>query len=48
MRQHIKLYVNKYSLDLGDDGKLAIENLHQVFIEINDLEEADDEDVLFL
>lgn len=48
MRQHIKLYVNKYSLDLGDDGKLAIENLHQVFIEINELEEADDEDVLFL
>jgi 1,4-dihydroxy-6-naphthoate synthase len=48
MRQHIKLYVNKYSLDLGDDGKLAIENLHQVFLELNDLEEADDEDVLFL
>lgn len=48
MRQHIKLYVNKYSLDLGDDGKLAIENLHQVFLEINELEEADDEDVLFL
>ncbi len=48
MRQHIQLYVNKYSLDLGDDGKLAIENLHQVFLELNNKDEADDEDVLFL
>ena len=47
MRQHINLYVNNYSLNLGDEGKLAIENLHQVFLEINNLE-ADDEDVLFL
>ncbi len=47
MRQHINLYVNNYSLDLGEEGKLAIENLHQIFLEINNLE-ADDEDVLFL
>ncbi len=47
MRQHIDLYVNSYSLDLGEEGKLAIENLHQVFLELNNLE-ADDEDVLFL
>ena len=47
MRRHIDLYVNNYSLNLGDGGKLAIENLHQVFLEINNLE-ADDEDVLFL
>jgi 1,4-dihydroxy-6-naphthoate synthase len=47
MRQHIDLYVNNYSLDLGDEGKLAIESLHQVFVELNN-EEADDEDVLFL
>ncbi len=47
MRQHIDLYVNKYSLDLGEEGRLAIENLHQVFLELNN-EEADDEDVLFL
>ncbi len=47
MRQHIDLYVNNYSLDLGEDGKLAIENLHQVFLEL-DNREADDEDVLFL
>ncbi|MBL0304698.1 MAG: 1,4-dihydroxy-6-naphthoate synthase [Chitinophagaceae bacterium] len=32
MRQHIDLYVNNYSLDLGDEGKLAIESLYQVFL----------------
>lgn len=47
MRQHIDLYVNNYSLDLGEEGKLAIESLHQVFLELNN-EEADDEDVLFV
>lgn len=47
MRQHINLYVNNYSLDLGEEGKLAIENLHQIFLELNNLE-ADDEDILFL
>ena len=48
MRQHIDLYVNNYSLNLGDEGREAIENLHEVFLEINNQEEADDEDVLFL
>jgi 1,4-dihydroxy-6-naphthoate synthase len=47
MRQHIDLYVNNYSLDLGDDGRLAIESLHEVFLEHNNLE-TDDEDVLFI
>ena len=47
MRQHIDLYVNNYSLDLGEEGKQAIESLHQVFLELNN-QEADDEDVLFL
>ena len=47
MRQHIDLYVNNYSLDLGVEGKLAIETLHQVFLELNN-READDEDLLFL
>ncbi|HQV60622.1 MAG TPA: 1,4-dihydroxy-6-naphthoate synthase [Chitinophagaceae bacterium] len=47
MRKHIDLYVNNYSLDLGDEGKLAIESLYQVFLELNN-QEADDEDVLFL
>jgi 1,4-dihydroxy-6-naphthoate synthase len=47
MRQHIELYVNNYSLDLGEEGREAIESIHQVFLELNNLE-ADDEDVLFL
>jgi 1,4-dihydroxy-6-naphthoate synthase len=47
MRQHIDLYVNNFTLDLGDEGKLAIESLHEVFLEINN-QETDDEDVLFL
>ena len=47
MRQHIELYVNNYSLDLGEEGRLAIESLHDVFLELNNWE-ADDEDILFL
>ncbi len=47
MRQHIELYVNNYSLDLGEEGRLAIESLHEVFLELNNME-ADDEDVLFV
>ena len=31
MRQHIDLYVNNYSLDLGDDGRHAIIELQKVF-----------------
>lgn len=47
IRQHIDLYVNDYSFDLGDEGRMAIESLHQVFLELNN-QEADDEDVLFV
>lgn len=47
MRQHIDLYVNNYSLDLGDDGRMAIESLHEVFLELHN-QESDDEDVLFI
>jgi 1,4-dihydroxy-6-naphthoate synthase len=32
MRQHIDLYVNDYSLDLGTGGKSAIETLYRVFL----------------
>lgn len=35
MRQHIELYVNNYSLDLGVDGKKAIEQLYKVYSELN-------------
>ena len=31
MRQHIELYVNNYSLNLGVDGKKAIDVLQTVF-----------------
>ncbi|MBI3139527.1 MAG: 1,4-dihydroxy-6-naphthoate synthase [Sphingobacteriales bacterium] len=31
MRQHIELYVNNYSLDLGREGKKAIRELYNVF-----------------
>ncbi len=31
MRQHIDLYVNNYSADLGPEGKKAIEILYSVF-----------------
>jgi len=41
------LYVNNYSLDSGEEGKKAIESLHEVFLELNN-READDEDILFL
>jgi 1,4-dihydroxy-6-naphthoate synthase len=27
MRQHIDLYVNQYSVTLGDDGRRAVETL---------------------
>jgi 1,4-dihydroxy-6-naphthoate synthase len=47
MRQHIDLYVNEYSLDLGEEGRNAIESLYQLFLEMNN-QETDDEDVLFL
>lgn len=30
MRQHIELYVNNFSIDLGKDGKKAIETLYKV------------------
>lgn len=31
MRQHIELYVNHYSLDVGEEGKKAIEALYKTF-----------------
>lgn len=35
MRQHIDLYVNNYSLDLGADGRQAIETLYKVYKEMH-------------
>jgi 1,4-dihydroxy-6-naphthoate synthase len=36
MRQHIDLYVNDYSLQLGDEGQTAIRELHQVYSRMNE------------
>lgn len=35
MRQHIELYVNNYSVDLGEDGKNAIDQLQNVYKNMN-------------
>lgn len=35
MQQHINLYVNNFTLDLGEDGKTAIRALYQVFCNIH-------------
>jgi len=34
MYKHIKLYVNEYSLDLGETGKKAIKKLYETAIEL--------------
>lgn len=48
MRQHIELYVNNYSLDLGIDGKEAITTLFTVFKKINSLPDDDITSPIFL
>jgi 1,4-dihydroxy-6-naphthoate synthase len=35
MRQHIDLYVNNYSIDLGEEGKAAVKKLLEVYAEQN-------------
>lgn len=35
MKQHIDLYVNDYSIDLGVEGKMAIKTLHDTFSKMN-------------
>ena len=35
MRKHIDLYVNNYSLDLGEEGKKAVKKLLEVYQEMN-------------
>ncbi len=34
MRQHIDLYVNNYSIDLGEEGKAAVKKLLDVYAEL--------------
>ena len=48
MRKHIDLYVNNYSLGLGNDGREAIRTLYNVYLKTNNLNENIDEELLFL
>ena len=47
IRKHIDLYVNDYTLELGDQGRTAIEKLYEVFLDIHQREKSED-DILFL
>lgn len=47
MRKHINLYVNQYSLDLGEDGQNAINKMYQVFSKYNSVPE-ESADLLYL
>ena len=48
MRQHIDLYVNNYTMDLGDEGKKAINVLFDVYKKANNVEEAGQPVQLFI
>jgi len=48
MRQHIDLYVNNYSLDLGEEGKRAIKTLFNVFNAMNQPKREEGYESLFL
>lgn len=41
MRQHIELYVNDYSLSLGENGRKAVETLLKIYEKNNDSTHAD-------
>ncbi len=40
MRKHIDLYVNEYSLDLGDGGRSAVQKLLSVYREVNHINDG--------
>ena len=48
MRQHIDLYVNNYSLELGKEGKQAIEKLFEIFLSMKQLKFSAETSQLFL
>ena len=48
MRQHIDLYVNDYSLELGNEGKQAIETLFEIFFTMQHSQSARLSSQLFL
>lgn len=48
MRKHIDLYVNNYSLNLGEEGKKAIITLYNTFLSINNMASTKNAEELFL
>ena len=46
MRQHIDLYVNNYSVDLGEEGKKAVRKLLEVYQQLNSSQKIND-DIIF-
>jgi 1,4-dihydroxy-6-naphthoate synthase len=46
MRKHIDLYVNDYSINLGENGKKAVQKLMDVYTLINHLPVIDNQDYL--
>jgi 1,4-dihydroxy-6-naphthoate synthase len=45
MRQHIDLYVNEFSLTLGNTGKDAVLQLLKVYYEMNNVDFPNQEDL---
>ena len=48
MRKHIDLYVNNYSLNLGEEGKKAITTLYATFLSVNNMAANKNDKALFL
>jgi 5,8-dihydroxy-2-naphthoate synthase len=48
MRKHIDLYVNNYSLDLGEEGKKAIKVLYQTFLTSRNISNPEQRTSLFI
>ena len=48
MRQHINLYVNNFSISLGEEGQLAIKTLFEVFNSMNHQKDDESHKALFL
>lgn len=48
MRKHIDLYVNNYSLNLGEEGKKAIITLYNTFLSMNNMASSKNDEELFL
>ncbi len=47
MRQHIDLYVNDFTTNMGEAGRNAVENLQGIFLQLNHMVPAEEE-MLFL